>query len=78
MAAPRRRSTSTKTARKPKAGLILHQAGAKLYAHLVDSIRKRIRTAQIKAALAANAELILHYWELSRDILAAQKQEGWS
>jgi predicted nuclease of restriction endonuclease-like (RecB) superfamily len=44
---------------------------------LVEDIRKRIQTAQIKAALAANAELVLHYWDIGRDILAAQKQEGW-
>jgi hypothetical protein len=78
MAAQRRsRSTPSKTARKRKSGLIVQQPAAQLYAHFVEGIRTRIRTAQIKAALAANAEMVLHYWDIDRDILAAQKQEGW-
>jgi predicted nuclease of restriction endonuclease-like (RecB) superfamily len=48
-----------------------------LYSHFVESIKDRIRTAQIKAVLAANAELILHYWEIGHDILVSQKQQGW-
>ena len=39
--------------------------------------KQRIRTAQIKAALSANAQLVLHYWEIERDILASQKREDW-
>ena len=35
------------------------------------------RLEEIKAALAANAELVLHYWEIGRDILASQEQQGW-
>jgi len=34
--------------------------------------------AHIKVALDANAELVLHYWEIGQDILASQKKEGWS
>jgi len=56
---------------------IVHQPAAQLYDGFVEGIKQRIRTAQIKAALAANAELVLHYWEIGRDILAAQKREGW-
>jgi len=63
------------TPRKPSA--IVHQPVAQLYDRFVASIKQRIRTAQIKAALAANAELVLHYWEIGRDILASQKHEGW-
>ncbi len=54
-----------------------HQPPARLYNRLVAAIKERIRTAQIKAALAANAELVLHYWEIGRDIMASQKREGW-
>jgi predicted nuclease of restriction endonuclease-like (RecB) superfamily len=61
--------------RKPSA--IVLQPAAQLYDRFVAGIKERIRTAQIKAALAANAELVLHYWEIGRDILATQKQEGW-
>jgi len=63
--------------RKSKTPAIVHQPVAQLYDRFVANIKERIRTAQIKAALAANAELVLHYWEIGRDILASQKQEGW-
>ena len=56
---------------------IVPQAGAQLYDRFVASIKQRIRTAQVRAALAANAELVLHYWDVGCDILAAQKREGW-
>jgi hypothetical protein len=62
--------------RKAKPATIVHQAGAQFYDRFVEGIKRRIRTAQIKAALAANAELVLHYWEIGRDILASQKREG--
>lgn len=63
--------------RKSKTSAIVHQPAAQLYDRFVADIKHRIRTTQIKAALAANAELVLHYWEIGRDILASQKQEGW-
>jgi hypothetical protein len=31
----------------------------------------------VKAALAVNAELVLLYWRIGRDILARQEHEGW-
>jgi predicted nuclease of restriction endonuclease-like (RecB) superfamily len=65
------------TPHKSKAPAIVQQPGAPLYDRFVANIKLRIRTAQIKAVLAANAELVLHYWEIGRDILASQKQEGW-
>jgi hypothetical protein len=55
----------------------VQQLAAQLYHRFVENIKKRIRTAQIKVALAANAELVLNYCEIGRDILAIQKQEGW-
>ena len=65
------------TRRKTKASPIVHQDVAQFYDRFVDGIKERIRTAQVKAALAANAQLVLHYWEIGRDILASQKREGW-
>jgi predicted nuclease of restriction endonuclease-like (RecB) superfamily len=58
---------------KPK----VHQPDAQSYERFLVSIKERIRTAQVKAVLAANAELILHYWEIGRDILANQQRQGW-
>ena len=47
------------------------------YADFLNDLKKRIRTAQIKAALAVNQELVLLYWSIGNDILAKQKVEGW-
>jgi len=70
-----RRSTAAKV--HPPDAQIGQQPVAPLYDRFVASIKARVRTAQIKAALAANAELVLHYWEIGCDILASQKAEGW-
>ena len=47
------------------------------YDALLRDIQKRIRTAQIKASLAVNRELILLYWTIGRDILQRQEKAGW-
>ena len=47
------------------------------YAALLKDIKERVRTAQVRAALAVNRELILLYWSIGRDILDRQKVEGW-
>jgi hypothetical protein len=51
-------------ARKSKSLAIVHHPVAQLYRRFVEDIKERIHTAQLKAALAANAELVLHYWEI--------------
>jgi len=63
--------------RKRTTRAIVQQPVAQTYARFLASIKARIRTAQVKAALAANAELVLHYWEIGRDILANQVRQGW-
>jgi predicted nuclease of restriction endonuclease-like (RecB) superfamily len=47
------------------------------YADFLNGLKQRIRTAQVKAALAVNQELVLLYWEIGREILARQASEGW-
>ena len=47
------------------------------YAALLKDIKERVRTAQMRAALAVNRELILLYWSIGRDILVRQQAEGW-
>lgn len=47
------------------------------YEVFVRGLKERIHTAQIKAALAVNKELVMLYWQLGRDILQRQEQEGW-
>jgi hypothetical protein len=47
------------------------------YAALLKEIKERVRTAQVRASLAVNRELILLYWSIGRDILDRQRAEGW-
>lgn len=47
------------------------------YAELLAGLKRRIRTARLRAAQAVNRELVLLYWSIGRDILARQRAEGW-
>ncbi|MDI1312629.1 PDDEXK nuclease domain-containing protein [Prosthecobacter sp.] len=47
------------------------------YKDLLGDIKIRVRQAQHKAALSANAEMIRMYWEIGCMIAARQKREGW-
>lgn len=47
------------------------------YAPLLSDLKLRVRSAQVKAGLSVNRELILLYWHIGREILCAQKKEGW-
>jgi predicted nuclease of restriction endonuclease-like (RecB) superfamily len=40
-------------------------------------LKDRIRSAQQRASLAVNRELVLLYWHIGRDILARQAEQGW-
>ena len=47
------------------------------YARWLDELKSRIHTAQQRAALAVNRELVLLYWQIGRDILQRQAAQGW-
>lgn len=47
------------------------------YGPLLTDLKARVRAAQVKASLSVNRELILLYWHIGREILRAQKAEGW-
>ncbi|MGA7523572.1 MAG: DUF1016 N-terminal domain-containing protein [Acidobacteriaceae bacterium] len=47
------------------------------YENFVEEVNSRIRSAQVRAALSVNGELVLLYWNLGREILNRQKQKGW-
>lgn len=47
------------------------------YGALLADLKERIRSVQVRAALAVNQELVLLYWQIGREILARQAQEGW-
>lgn len=55
-------------------GLLLEPAG---YAELLEQLKARVRTSQVRAARAANSELLGLYWSVGRDILDRQEQAGW-
>jgi predicted nuclease of restriction endonuclease-like (RecB) superfamily len=43
----------------------------------LESVKERIRSAQVRAALSVNQELVLLYWGIGKEIVARQKKEGW-
>lgn len=47
------------------------------YKNFLSGIKDRLKTAQIRAALAANSELIKFYWELGADLIEKQKAFKW-
>ncbi|MBK8510230.1 MAG: DUF1016 family protein [Candidatus Competibacteraceae bacterium] len=47
------------------------------YPDWLAELKTRIHTAQQRAALAVNRELVLLYWQIGRDILERQAREGW-
>jgi predicted nuclease of restriction endonuclease-like (RecB) superfamily len=47
------------------------------YAPWLADIKRRITAARQRAALAVNAELIHIYWQIGRDILQRQSEQGW-
>ncbi len=47
------------------------------YVELLDTLKDRIRSSRLKAALAVNEELVLLYWGIGRDILDRQDSAGW-
>lgn len=47
------------------------------YIEFLTELKTRIRSAQIKAAVSVNWELILLYHQIGREILAQQRSQGW-
>lgn len=47
------------------------------YTDWLIELKSRIHSAQQGAALAVNRELVLLYWQIGRDILVRQAEQGW-
>lgn len=47
------------------------------YTLLLNDIKNRIRQAQIRAALSANREMLLLYWDIGQMIEIRQREKGW-
>lgn len=58
---------------KPKSASLINTQ----FTTLLTDIKSRIQSAQTRAVLAANAELVRLYWDIGRLIAGRQKSEGW-
>ncbi len=47
------------------------------YTDWLAELKSRIHSAQQQATLAVNRELVLLYWQIGRDILVRQADQGW-
>ena len=47
------------------------------YIQFLNELKERIRTAQTKAVLSVNRELISLYWDIGKRIVEKQKEMGW-
>lgn len=47
------------------------------YKDWLARIKSKIRSAQLKAAVKVNSEMLLFYWELGADIIAKQAHSRW-
>lgn len=47
------------------------------YKNLLESLKLRIRSSQIKAAVRVNEELIRLYWHIGKTIIERQQKEKW-
>lgn len=47
------------------------------YSDWLADLKGRIHSAQQRATLAVNRELVLLYWQIGNDILTRQAQQGW-
>ncbi len=68
----KKKPESKPPAKSPKDAL-----SPKGYEAFLGDLKERIRTAQLRASLAVNREMLLLYWQIGRDILARQKEHGW-
>ena len=47
------------------------------YISLLSDIRERLKTAQLKAAISVNRELLSLYWQIGKRILELQAEAKW-
>jgi predicted nuclease of restriction endonuclease-like (RecB) superfamily len=47
------------------------------YDDFLRELKERVRSAQVRAALSVNRELVLLYWQIGREIINRQQQQGW-
>lgn len=50
---------------------------SKGYKELLKDIKDRVKSSQLKAAIAVNQELVQLYWGIGQSVLKKQEEEGW-
>lgn len=53
------------------------QIQEKQYQKWLETIKRKIKSAQLKAAVAVNSQLIQLYWDLAKDIVNKQREANW-
>jgi hypothetical protein len=48
------------------------------YGEFLAGLKRRIQTAQLRASLSVNRELVLLYWQIGTEILERQERERWA
>ena len=47
------------------------------YNELLDCIKQTLATGQLRAARAVNNALVETYWQIGREIVTRQREQGW-
>ena len=47
------------------------------YTIWLADLKKRVRESQVRAMVSVNAEMMMLYWQIGRDILDRQIKHGW-
>jgi predicted nuclease of restriction endonuclease-like (RecB) superfamily len=50
---------------------------SKNYLQILETIKFQIKSAQVKAHLAVNKEMLILYWQIGKTIIEKQEKEGW-
>ncbi len=46
------------------------------YLELLDNLKEKIRSSQVRASISVNTELVILYWEIGTEIVQRQKKRG--
>ncbi|MCL2455709.1 MAG: PDDEXK nuclease domain-containing protein [Micrococcales bacterium] len=69
--------TGSGTALSPVSAALEASGAPPGYGAWLNDLRARVRTTQVRAARAANTEILRLYWSVGHDILTRQQQDGW-
>jgi predicted nuclease of restriction endonuclease-like (RecB) superfamily len=69
------RKTMSKEELRPKNDAVIN--GLDGYADFLADVKNQIQTAQVRAALSVSQELVRLYWQIGRDIVSRQQEQGW-